>query len=316
MKTDSRIYIAGRGLVGSALERSFTAAGYRNLLLPTHAELDLRNQAAVNRFFQQEKPEYVFHAAGRVGGILENTKHPADFIADNIAIALNVIEAAHQTGVEKLLFLSSSCAYPRQAPQPMKEEYLLTGPLEPTNEPYAIAKIAGIKLCEAYHRQHGDRFFSLMPTNLYGPNDNFDLQTSHVLPALIHKFHDAKLSGAATVTVWGSGAPRREFMHVDDLAKACLLLVDRLEGGQLVNIGTGTDVSIADLTHLIARVIGYEGTIVWDRSKPDGMPQKLLDVTQARELGWQAHISLEDGVRSVYEWFCSQPRATLAHLHG
>ena len=306
MNARDRIYVAGHtGMVGSALVRRLRAAGFDRLLLPTRPELDLRAQAQVDKFFRTEQPQYVFLAAARVGGILANDTYPADFIADNLAIELNIIRAAHDHGVDKLLFLGSSCVYPKHAPQPLKEEHLLTGVLEPTNEPYAIAKIAGIKLCEAYHRQFGDRFFSLMPTNLYGPHDNFDLQTSHVLPALLRKFHDAKLSGARTVEVWGSGTPRREFLHVDDLADACVYLMPRLQGGELVNVGTGADLTIKELVALISDVVGYEGEIVWDSSKPDGTPRKLLDVSKLRALGWQPRIELNAGIASVYDWYQS-----------
>ena len=306
MNAHDRIFVAGHtGMVGSALVRRLRAAGFDRLILPTRSELDLTTQAQVDHFFRSEQPQYVFLAAARVGGILANDTYPADFIADNLAIELNTIRAAHDHGVEKLLFLGSSCVYPKHAPQPLEEKHLLTGLLEPTNEPYAIAKIAGIKLCEAYHRQFGDRFFSLMPTNLYGPHDNFDLQTSHVLPALLRKFHDAKLSGARAVEVWGSGTPRREFLHVDDLADACVYLMPRLQGGELVNVGTGTDLTIKELVALISEVVGYEGDVVWDSGKPDGTPRKLLDVSKLRALGWQPRIELRAGIASVYDWYQS-----------
>jgi GDP-L-fucose synthase len=307
MTTRDRIYVAGaNGMVGSALVRKFRSAGFDRLLLPSRAQLDLTSQAQVDDFFRIEQPEYVFLAAARVGGILANNSYPAEFIADNLAIELNVIRAAHENGVQKLLFLSTSCAYPKHAPQPMREEHLLTSVLEPTNEPYAVAKIAGIKLCEAFHRQYGDCFFSLMPTNLYGPNDNFDLQSAHVLPALLRKFHEARLSGAPTVEVWGTGTARREFMHVDDLADAALHLITRLRGGELINVGTGTDLSIRELAILISEVVGHEGTIVWDHSKPDGTPRKLLDVSRQKALGWAPRIELRAGIASVYEWYQSQ----------
>ena len=306
MNARDRIFVAGHtGMVGSALVRRLRSAGFDRLILPTRSELDLRVQAQVEQFFRSEQPQYVFLAAARVGGILANDTYPADFIADNLAIELNIVRAAHEHGVEKLLFLGSSCVYPKHAPQPMKEEHLLTGLLEPTNEPYAIAKIAGIKLCEAYHRQFGDRFFSLMPSNLYGPHDNFDLQTSHVLPALLRKFHEAKLSGARAVEVWGSGTPRREFLHVDDLADACVYLLPRLQGGELVNVGTGSDLTIKELVAVISEVIGYDGEIVWDGNKPDGAPRKLLDVSKLRALGWRPRIELHDGIASVYQWYQS-----------
>jgi GDP-L-fucose synthase len=307
MRSRDRIYVAGHnGMVGSALVRKLRAAGFDRLLLPSRAELDLTVQTQVDDFFRIEQPEYVFLAAARVGGILANTTYPAEFIADNLAIELNVIRAAHQYGVERLVFMSTSCAYPKHAPQPMREEHLLTSVLEPTNEPYAVAKIAGIKLCEAFHRQYGDCFFSLMPTNLYGPNDNFDLQTAHVLPALLRKFHEAKLSGARTVEVWGTGTARREFMHVDDLADAALHLLTRLQGGELINVGTGMDLSIRELAILIGEVVGHEGSIVWDPTKPDGTPRKLLDISRQRALGWEPRIELRAGVASVYEWYQNQ----------
>jgi GDP-L-fucose synthase len=307
MTSRDRIYVAGHnGMVGSALVRKLRAAGFDHLLLPSRSELDLTVQAQVADFFRIEQPEYVFLAAARVGGILANTTYPAEFIADNLAIELNVIRAAHEYGAERLVFMSTSCAYPKHAPQPMREEHLLTSVLEPTNEPYAVAKIAGIKLCEAFHRQYGDCFFSLMPTNLYGPNDNFDLQTAHVLPALLRKFHEAKLSGARTVEVWGTGTARREFMHVDDLADAALHLLPRLQGGELINVGTGIDLSIRELALLISEVVGHEGTIVWDPTKPDGTPRKLLDVSRQRTLGWEPRIELRAGIASVYEWYQSQ----------
>ena len=304
MKPDARVYVAGHGgLVGSAIVRRLRSDGYQDLVLRTRSEADLTDAAQVDRLFARERPTHVFVAAARVGGILANSTYPADFIRDNLAIELNVISAAHRHGVEKLLFLGSSCIYPKHAPQPMKEEHLLTGPLEPTNEAYAVAKIAGIKLCQAYHAQHGSRFISLMPTNLYGPNDNFDLETSHVLPALIRKFHEAKASDAAEVVVWGSGRPRREFLHVDDLAHACVHLMETYDDPDLVNVGTGQDLSIRELAELVRDVVGFEGELVFDRSKPDGTPRKLLDVSRLASLGWAASIGLREGIEDTYRWF-------------
>lgn len=304
MRPDSRVYVAGhRGLVGSALFRRLESAGYERLVTRSRNELELLDARAVDEFFESEKPEYVFLAAARVGGILANDTYPVEFLQDNLRVQLNVIEAAYRHGVEKLLFLGSSCIYPKHAPQPMKEEYLLTGELEPTNEPYAIAKIAGIELCKSYNRQHGTDYISVMPTNLYGPGDNFDLQTSHVLPALIRKFHDAKERGDESVTVWGTGEPRREFLHVDDLADACVYLMDNYSGSEIVNIGVGEDVSIRELAELVRDVVGYEGGIVHDASKPDGAPRKLLDVSKLRGLGWEAGIPLRKGVEDTYRWY-------------
>lgn len=304
MNKDARIFVAGhRGLAGSAIVRKLRADGYTNLLLRPHAELDLSDAAQTAAFFREQRPEIVFVAAAKVGGILANNTYPADFIHDNLAIALNVIEAAYRHGTSKLLFLSSSCVYPKHAPQPMKEERLLTGPLEPTNEPYAVAKIAGMKLCESYHRQYGARFFSVLPTNLYGPNDNFDLETSHVLPAMLRKFHEAKVGNAPFVTLWGSGTPRREFMHVDDLADACLFLMNNYEESAPLNIGVGEDLTIAELAATIADVVEYRGEIHYDASKPDGTPRKLLDVSRVRALGWQARIPLRTGIAQTYQWF-------------
>ncbi|HEX6559542.1 MAG TPA: GDP-L-fucose synthase [Longimicrobiales bacterium] len=304
MNHESRIYVAGhRGLVGSALVRTLEAGGYRNLLLRTHAELDLTNAAAVDEFFRAHRPEYVFVAAAKVGGILANHTYPADFIRDNLAIALNVIDAAHRYHAAKLLFLSSSCVYPKLAPQPMKEDYLLTGALEPTNEPYAIAKIAGMKLCESYHRQHGAQFFSVLPTNLYGPNDNFDLETSHVVPALIRKFHEAAQSGADHVVLWGTGRPRRELMHVDDAAAACVFLMQHYDAAAPINIGVGEDLAIAELAALIARIAGFTGSITYDSTKPDGTPRKLLDVSRLHALGWSARIDLREGIQQTCDWY-------------
>ncbi|MNS81003.1 GDP-L-fucose synthase [compost metagenome] len=323
MNKTSRIYVAGhRGLVGSAIVRHLENDGYENLLLRTSKELDLRDAEATYAFFEAERPEYVFLAAAKVGGILANDTYPADFISENLAIQQNVIQAAHKFGVTKLLFLGSSCIYPKMSPQPIKEEYLLSGPLEPTNEWYAIAKIAGIKLCQAYNKQYGTRFISAMPTNLYGPNDNFDLQTSHVLPAMIRKFHEAKLRHEAgedaTVTLWGSGTPRREFLHVNDLADACLHLMHHYEGGEPINMGTGEDVTIRELAETIADVIGFKGEVVWDISKPDGTPRKLLDVSRINSLEWAASTSLEDGIRQTYGWYLehSSSAKSLASQHS
>lgn len=310
MRLTDKIYIAGhRGMVGSAILRRLKEAGYQHFVLRTSAELDLRNQAAVFDFFQQERPDYVFLAAARVGGILANKTYRAEFIYDNLQIEANVIHAAYLSGVKKLMFLGSSCIYPRLAPQPIKEEYLLTGPLEPTNEPYAIAKIAGIKLCEAYRAQYGCHFISVMPTNLYGINDNFDLETSHVLPALLRKFHEARVKGIPEVVVWGTGKPRREFLYVDDLADACVYLMNLEEEPNLVNIGTGEDISIAELAELIRQIVGYQGNIVYDTSKPDGTPRKLLDVSLLHRLGWHHRTSLEEGIRKVYETVFLQAQA-------
>lgn len=304
MNTDSRIYVAGhRGLVGSAIVRRLQADGCRNLVLRSHAELDLVRQDAVERFFAGEKPDYVFLAAATVGGILANDTRPADFIRDNLSIQTNVIEAARKSGVKKLLFLGSSCIYPRLAPQPIREDSLLTGPLEPTNEAYAIAKIAGYLMCRSYWRQHGFKAISLMPTNLYGPNDNFDPTGSHVLPGLIRRFHAAKMAGMPEVVVWGTGAPRRELMHADDLAVAAVALMRTYDSPDIINVGTGEDVTIAELATLVKDVSGYRGRIVFDSTKPDGMPRKTLDVSRLHALGWRARIALADGVRETYRWF-------------
>lgn len=304
MNRGSRIYVAGhRGLVGSAILRRLRAAGYENLVTRSRDELDLTDAREVDGFFASERPEYVFLAAARVGGILANSTYPADFLRDNLAIELNTIEAAYRHGARKLLFLGSSCIYPKFAPQPIKEEYLLTGPLEPTNEPYAVAKIAGIKLCQAYRRQHGADFISAMPTNLYGPGDDFDLETSHVLPALIRKFHEAKVRDAPSVTVWGTGTPRREFLHVDDLADACVYLMEVYSGNEPVNVGVGKDISIRELAELVCEVVGYEGEIAYDTTRPDGTPRKLLDVSKLRSLGWEASIPLREGLERTYAWF-------------
>jgi GDP-L-fucose synthase len=304
MDRDARSYVAGhRGLVGSAIVRRLEAEGLDRLVTRTRAELDLTDRDAVEAFFADARPQYVFLAAAKVGGILANASYPADFIRENLAIQLNVIDAAHRHGVEKLLFLGSSCIYPKHAPQPMKEEHLLTGKLEPTNEAYAIAKIAGVEMCQAYARQHGDRFISVMPTNLYGPGDNFDLKTSHVLPALIRKFHEAKVRGEESVVIWGTGEPRREFLDVDVLADACVFLMREYEDPDIINVGVGRDISVRELAELIREVVGYEGRIDHDTSRPDGTPRKLMDVSRLTGLGWTASIPLEEGVRRTYEWF-------------
>ncbi|HSB92500.1 MAG TPA: GDP-L-fucose synthase [Flavitalea sp.] len=304
MEKDSKIYIAGhRGMVGSAIMRRLQEGGYSNLLFRSSAELDLRNQQQVNEFFELERPEFVFLAAARVGGIMANNTMRADFLYENLMIQSNVIHSAHTSKVQKLLFLGSSCIYPKLAPQPLKEEYLLTGELEPTNEPYAIAKIAGIKMCDAYRSQYGDNFISAMPTNLFGPNDNYDLKTSHVLPALIRKFHEAKQNAAPTVTLWGSGKPLREFMHSNDVADACVYLMNHFNEPGFINVGTGVDCSIYDLAMIVKRIVGFHGDVVFDSSKPDGTPRKLMDVSKLNELGWRSKIELEDGINSVYEEF-------------
>jgi GDP-L-fucose synthase len=299
-----RIYVAGhRGLVGSAVVRALQGRGYGRLILRTHAELDLTDQRAVREFFEAEQPDAVIMAAARVGGIHANDTHPASFIRDNLLIQDNVIDAAYRTGVAKFVFLGSSCIYPKLAPQPIREDSLLTGPLEPTNEWYAVAKIAGIKMCQAYRRQHGFRAISLMPTNLYGPGDNFDLETSHVLPALIRRFHEAKQCGAESVTIWGTGKPRREFLHVDDLADAILYLLHVYDDEPIVNLGCGEDLTIRELAELVMSVIDYRGRLLFDATKPDGTPRKLLDVSRLRELGWARRITLRAGVESTYAWF-------------
>jgi GDP-L-fucose synthase len=304
MTPDASIFVAGhRGLVGSALVRRLRAEGFENLLLRERSELDLTDQHAVAGFFARECPQYVLLAAARVGGILANTKYPADFLQQNLAIQTNVIDSAWRTGVRKLLFLGSSCIYPRLAPQPMHEDCLLTGPLEPTNEPYAVAKIAGLKMCQAYRRQYGFNAICVMPTNLYGPGDNFSVQDSHVLPALLRKFHEAKEAGAAEVVLWGSGRPRREFLYVDDLADACLFLMQRYEDEQPINIGWGRDLTIAELAETMALVVGFSGATRYDASKPDGTPRKLLDTRRLTALGWMPRTELADGIRATYEWF-------------
>ncbi len=306
MEKLSKIYVAGhRGLVGSAIVRALEANGFTNLITRTRQELNLLDATAVTEFFQAEKPEYVFLAAAKVGGIMANKNYPADFIRENLLIETNVIDAAYQCKVKKLLFLGSSCIYPKLAPQPIKEEYLLTGPLEPTNDAYAIAKIAGVIMCQSYRRQYSCNFMSVMPTNLYGPNDNFDLETSHVLPALIRRFHEAKETNAPSVTLWGTGTPMREFLYVDDLAAACLHLMKTYDEGNIVNIGTGEDVTIKELAETIANIVGYNGTLEWDVTKPDGTPRKLLDVSKLHSLGFKHKTTLEDGVKKTYAWFLS-----------
>lgn len=304
IRPQSKIYIAGHnGLVGSAIRNRLVKGGYDQLLCRSHAELDLCDQQAVNRFFSDNSPDVVVLAAAKVGGILANSTKPADFILQNLQIQTNVITAAHQHGVNRLLFLGSSCIYPRECAQPIQEDYLLSGPLEPTNQPYAIAKIAGIELCNALNTQHGTAYCSVMPTNLYGPNDNFHPETSHVLPALVRRFHEAKLNSDKSVTIWGSGTPMREFLYVDDLADACVHLLESSENPGLVNIGTGKDVTISELASIIAKVIGFEGSIEYDKSKPDGTPRKLLNVSKMSALGWDASVELEQGIRKTYQWF-------------
>jgi len=307
----SRIYISGhRGLVGSAILRRLVQGGHQNLLVATSVELDLRDQARVTGFFAEHRPEYVFVAAAKVGGIQANASRPAEFLYDNLAIQTNLIHAAWQHGARKLLFLGSSCIYPRLALQPIKEEYLLTGPLEPTNEAYAIAKIAGLKMAAAYRAQYGFPAISLMPTNLYGPGDNFDLETSHVLPALIRRFHEARVGGTPSVTLWGTGTPRREFLHADDLAAAACFAMEHYDSADPLNVGTGEDLPIAELAQIVARVVGYSGQVRFDPSRPDGTPRKLLDVSRFTALGWRASIGLEQGIASTYQWYCE--RATAA----
>jgi len=303
MNKQDQIYIAGHtGLVGSALTRSLRQSGYSNLILRTHSELELESQEQVRQFFQQTQPDYVFLAAAKVGGILANDNFRGEFIYKNLAIQTNVIEAAKQANVKRLLFLGSSCIYPKECPQPMREEYLLTGSLEQTNEPYAVAKIAGIKLCEAYNRQYHTEFLSVLPTNLYGPNDNFSLETSHVIPALLRKFHDAKVAESKTVTIWGSGKPKREFLHVDDMAAACVSIMNHENPTELTNIGSGQEVTILELAQIIADVVQFEGELSFDTSKPDGTPQKLLELSRLSKLGIQAKIDLKHGLNSTYEW--------------
>jgi GDP-L-fucose synthase len=308
--TNAAIFVAGhRGMVGAAIVRLLRARGFTNLLLRTRAELDLCDARAVNSFYEKYRPDYVLVAAAKVGGIGANAAQPVEFLSENLQIELNLINGAHAAKVKKLLFLGSSCIYPKLAPQPMKEDALLTGSLEPTNEPYALAKICGIKLCQAYAKQYGANFISAMPTNLYGPEDNFDLQTSHVLPALIHKFHLAKEKAQPSVTLWGTGSPYREFLHVDDLAEACLFLMETYDSPELINVGCGHDITIRDLAQLVAKVVGYSGQIEWDTTKPDGPPRKLLDVSKLNQLGWKAKIPLEEGIQSAYQWFLKNARS-------
>ncbi len=319
MNKDAKIFIAGhQGMVGSALIRALQQKGYSQLITRSHAELDLTNQQATADFFEQEQPDYVILAAAKVGGILANNRYPADFIVQNLLIQTNVIQNAFVNKVKKLLFLGSSCIYPKLAPQPIQEASLLTGPLEPTNEPYAIAKIAGIKLCQSYNRQFGTNFIAAMPTNLYGPHDNFDLETAHVLPALLRKFHEAKVTKAPSFTLWGSGTPRREFLHVDDLAEACLFLLNRFkptkaqneQGDIFLNIGSGSDSTIKDLAAMVGECVGFRGKIKWDASKPDGTPRKLLDSSRIQALGWQPQRTLEEGLRQTYAWYCDHGALT------
>jgi GDP-L-fucose synthase len=304
MKKESKIYVAGhRGLVGSAIVRNLKSKGYNNIIFKTHSELDLTDQKSVREFFGEEKPQYVFLAAAKVGGIQANNTYPADFMHDNLMIQNNVIKAAHDFKVKKLLFLGSSCIYPKYAPQPIKEEYLLSGYLEPTNEAYAIAKVAGLKMCQFFKRQYGDNFISCMPTNLYGPNDNFDLEKSHVLPALIRKFHEAKIDNKPFVEIWGTGTPLREFLYVDDMADACVYLMENYDGEEHVNIGTGKEISIKELSEMIKQIVGYNGELSFNSQKPDGTPRKLLDVNKLRDLGWIYKIELEQGIKISYNWF-------------
>ncbi len=306
MDKSAKIYVAGhRGMVGSSIVRALQKQGFQQIICRTSAELDLKNQQAVFDFFEKEKPEFVFLAAARVGGIVANNTSRADFLYENLAIQNNVIHASYLNGVRKLMFLGSSCIYPKLAPQPLKESYLLTGLLEPTNEPYAIAKIAGIKMCEAYRDQYGCHFISVMPTNLYGPNDNYSLENSHVLPAMIRKFHEAKTEGKASMTLWGTGSPMREFLHADDLASACLFLMENYDEKELVNVGTGIDVSIKDLANLVKQIVGYEGEIIWDTNRPDGTPRKLMDVSKLNALGWNYQINLKEGIQLAYQDFLS-----------
>ncbi len=304
MNKNSKIYISGHnGLVGSALVRELKSQGYTNIVTKNKEELDLLNPTAVSDFFKNEKIEYVFNAAAKVGGIIANKTYPADFIYQNLTIQNNIIHNAYTNGIKKLLFLGSSCIYPKMATQPITEDALLSGPLEPTNKAYAVAKIAGITMCQSYNEQYGTDFVSVMPTNLYGINDNFNLQNSHVLPALIRKFHEAKEKNAPEVSAWGTGSAKREFLHVDDLAKACVFLMNNYSGSEIINIGTGEDVTIKELTETVSKVVGFKGKIAWDTSKPDGTPRKLLDVSKIKKLGWSPTIGLEEGIRSVYEWY-------------
>lgn len=304
MNKDSKIFVAGhRGLVGSAIVRALQEEGFSNIILKTHRELDLTDQRDVSEFFAEEKPEYVFLSAAKVGGIMANKNSPADFIRNNLAIQTNVIHSAYEHKVKKLLFLGSSCIYPKLCPQPIKEEYLLSGPLEESNKAYAVAKIAGVIMCQSYNEQYDTNFISLMPTNLYGPNDNFDLENSHVLPAMIRKFHDAKVGNKTSVTLWGTGIAKREFLHVDDLAEASLFLMNNYDNSAIINVGTGEDTTIKELAEKIKKGVGYEGDIVWDTTKPDGTPRKLLDVSEIHRLGWRHKITLNEGIASTYEWF-------------
>ena len=304
MQKSDRIFVAGhRGMVGSAITRALQAAGYSNLIKRSRAELDLSDSDAVSDFFRKEKPEVVLFAAAKVGGIKANADFPVEFLAENLRMQTNVISAAHENGVRKLLFLGSSCIYPKFAPQPIPESALLTGPLEPTNEPYAIAKIAGIKLCQAYHREYGANFISAMPSNMYGPNESFDLETSHVLAALVRKAHEAKANRAGQLVVWGTGAPRREFLHVDDCASACLFLLEKYDSPEIINVGSGEDVTVRELAELICDIVGFDGDLTWDETKPDGTPRKLLDVSKLRTLGWQPTIPLRQGITQTYDWF-------------
>ncbi|HAR84284.1 MAG TPA: GDP-fucose synthetase [Clostridium sp.] len=304
MDRNAKIYVAGhKGLVGSAIVRNLKKRGYKNIITRTHGELDLKNQKAVEEFWREEEPEYVYLAAAKVGGILANDQYPADFIYENLMIQNNVIKAAHDFNAKKLLFLGSTCIYPKNAPQPIKEEYLLSGFLEPTNEAYAIAKIAGLEMCKFFKRQYGDNFISCMPTNLYGPYDNFDLKSSHVLPALIRKFHEAKEEGKPSVEVWGTGTPLREFLHVDDMADACIFLMENYNGQEHVNIGTGEEVSIKQLAETVKEIIGYKGQLLFNSDKPDGTPRKLTDITKLHELGWKHSINLKEGIEDSYKWF-------------
>lgn len=309
MEKNSKIYVAGHnGMVGSAIVRELKKQGYNNLLLRSHSELDLTNQEMVNNFFRMEKPDYVFLAAAKVGGIIANSKHPADFMYENMMLEMNVIHASWKNGIKKLEFLGSSCIYPRLAPQPMSESCLLTSSLESTNEAYALAKISGLKYCEYLNRQYGTDFISVMPTNLYGPNDNYHPEHSHVLPALIRRFHEAKEKGDKKVTCWGDGSPLREFLYVDDLANLCVFLMNHYSGNETVNAGTGKEISIKELTKLVASVIGYNGEIIWDTSKPNGTPRKLLDISKAKNLGWEYKIELSEGIKLAYEDFLSNPK--------
>ncbi len=304
MEKKSRIYVAGhKGMVGSAIVRKLKAKGYENIIERTRQELDLTNQQQVEVFFDENKPEYVFLAAAKVGGISANSTYPADFILENLLIECNIIKSAYRHNVKKLMFLGSSCIYPKMCPQPIKEEYLLTGPLEPTNEAYALAKISGLKMCQYFNQQYGTNFISVMPTNLYGPNDNFDLETSHVLPALMRKIYDGKINGKKSVELWGTGKPLREFLHVDDMADACVFLMESYNGNEFFNVGTGKDLSIKELSEMLRDVIGYKGELVFNPEKPDGTPKKLLDVSKLEQLGWKAKIDLRDGIKQTYEWF-------------